>query len=61
MKTWNKGKLAQIMAPESRMGQMGMKCMKYLYMGQGFSGEQCGPLASCSIFCFIYQCLTAPF
>jgi hypothetical protein len=35
-----------------RMGQMEMKCIfdlekKYLYMGLGFSGERCGPWASC--------------
>jgi hypothetical protein len=35
------------------MGQMEMKCIlnigkKYFYIGQGYSGERCGPWASCS-------------
>jgi hypothetical protein len=34
------------------MGQMEMKCIfnigkKYFYIGQGYSGERCGPWASC--------------
>jgi hypothetical protein len=41
------------MALEGQVGQMEMKCIfdigKKFYMGQGFSGEQCGPWASCFI------------
>jgi hypothetical protein len=29
------------------MGQMEMKCISYFYVGQGYSGERCGPWASC--------------
>jgi hypothetical protein len=36
------------------MGQMEMKCIfnigkKYFYISQGYSGEPCGPWASCPI------------
>jgi hypothetical protein len=29
------------------MGQMEMKCISLFYVGQGYSGERCGPWASC--------------
>jgi hypothetical protein len=31
------------------MGQMEMKCILYFYMCQSYSGEQCGPKASCLV------------
>jgi hypothetical protein len=47
-------KLVKIIAPLGRMGQMEMKCIsnteKYFYIGQGYSGERCGPWASCLLF-----------
>jgi hypothetical protein len=41
------------------MGQMEMKCIlnigkKYFYIGQGYSGERCGPWASCLISFLIF-------
>jgi S-ribosylhomocysteine lyase LuxS involved in autoinducer biosynthesis len=39
------------MAPEGLVGQKEMKCIlkfeKYFHMSQCYSGEQCGPWASC--------------
>ena len=39
------------MAPESQVGQKEMKCIlkfeKYFHMSQCYSGERCGPCASC--------------
>ena len=47
-------KLVKIIAPLGQMGQMEMKCIsnteKYFYIGQGYSGERCGPWASCLLF-----------
>ena len=42
------------------MGQMEMKCILYFYMNQGYSGERCGPWASCnlslnSLFVFVFS------
>jgi hypothetical protein len=50
MKTfWHRTKASWLKswAPEGWMGQMEMKCISYFYMGQGYSGEWCGPWASC--------------
>jgi hypothetical protein len=48
--SWYKGKLIMICAPEE---QMEMKCILYFYVDQGYSGERCGPWASClySFYC----------
>ena len=39
------------MAPEGQVGQKEMKCIlkfeKYFHMSQCYSGERCGPWASC--------------
>jgi hypothetical protein len=39
------------MAPESQVGQKEMKCIlkfeKYFHMSKCYSGERCGPWASC--------------
>jgi hypothetical protein len=39
------------MAPEGQVGEKEMKCIlrfeKYFYMSQCYSGERCGPWASC--------------
>jgi hypothetical protein len=34
--------------PKRHMGEM--KCISYFYVGQGYSGELCGPWASCYMF-----------
>jgi hypothetical protein len=42
------------MAPESQVGQKEMKCIskfeKYFHMSKCYSGERCGPWASCFLF-----------
>ena len=50
MKTfWHRRKASWLKscAPEHSMGQMEMKCISHFYVGQGYSGERCGPWASC--------------